>query len=267
MFEQVQNPHDIKEPNEMGSGSGLSCQPHREKTTEYQFPQNNSMSEFAAITVHDLRNSLTCIISVLELLGTNPQGDNLPNREKILDRGLRAADKVDHMLQRLIDIARGSGEPMAFKSCHATDIVETAVELSLENATKKRISISVNGHAGRVNGNEVLLIEAIDNLIGNAVKYSRCDTQIHCEIRRVKGSILIHIRDQGQGFTTDDLVQLGRPFQKLSARPTGGEKSTGLGLWSVIRIAEMHDGALYACSDGPDKGATLTLRLPVADEK
>ncbi len=264
MFEQLQRPHDINSSNERVSYPGLTSPSRHGNAADNQWHQQNEMLEFATITAHDLRNSLTCIISVLEILARKPQDDNLRNRERILDRGLRAADRVEGMLQRLIDIARGGKDPMAFEACQLKDLVAAAVELSLDNAQKKRISISISGHAGLVNCNEMLLVEAIDNLIGNAVKYSRCGTHICCEIRRVKSSVLIHIRDQGQGFTADDLVHFGRPFQKLSARPTGGEKSTGLGLWSVIRIAEMHQGALYVCSDGPEKGATVTLRLPVS---
>ena len=76
--------------------------------------------------------------------------------------------------------------------------------------------------------------------------------------------ILIRIRDEGAGLSAQDISRVFGRFQRLSARPTGGESSTGLGLSIVKRIVELHGGRISAESPGPGRGATFTIRLPAA---
>jgi signal transduction histidine kinase len=78
------------------------------------------------------------------------------------------------------------------------------------------------------------------------------------------GGIAISVKDEGPGLSTDDLARLFGRFQRLTAKPTGGESSTGLGLSIVKRIVELHGGSVSAESDGPGRGATFIIRLPMA---
>ncbi len=76
--------------------------------------------------------------------------------------------------------------------------------------------------------------------------------------------ILIRVADEGPGLSEDDISRLFGRFQRLSARPTGGESSTGLGLSIVKRIVELHGGRVGAQSPGPGRGTTFTISLPAA---
>ena len=76
---------------------------------------------------------------------------------------------------------------------------------------------------------------------------------------------VIRIADQGPGLSPEDLGRLFGRFQRLSAKPTAGESSTGLGLSIVKRIIDMHGGEVTAHSGGPGQGSTFTITLPVAD--
>jgi signal transduction histidine kinase len=75
--------------------------------------------------------------------------------------------------------------------------------------------------------------------------------------------IVIAVADEGAGLTEEDISRLFGRFQRLSARPTGGESSTGLGLSIVKRIVELHGGRVGAHSAGPGRGTTFTIRLPI----
>jgi signal transduction histidine kinase len=105
--------------------------------------------------------------------------------------------------------------------------------------------------------------EAVDNLVSNAIKYSPSGGNIELSMSADKSNAVICVRDEGAGLSEEDMSRLFGRFQRLSAKPTGGENSTGLGLSIVKRIIELHGGTIDADSPGPGRGATFTIRLPV----
>ena len=76
---------------------------------------------------------------------------------------------------------------------------------------------------------------------------------------------VVEVKDEGPGLTKDDKKNLYRRFTSLSAQPTGGENSTGLGLSIVKNLVDAHRGFIYATSDGPGTGATFTVELPLSE--
>jgi signal transduction histidine kinase len=107
--------------------------------------------------------------------------------------------------------------------------------------------------------------EAIDNLVSNAIKYSSVGGKIVLGVTRQDGNTLINVTDDGAGLSPEDISRLFGRFQRLSAKPTGGESSTGLGLSIVKRIVDMHGGKISATSAGPGKGSTFTISLPAGN--
>src|SRR3974390_1119500 len=101
--------------------------------------------------------------------------------------------------------------------------------------------------------------EAIDNLVSNAIKYSSVGGKIVLGVSRVDGQVLINVTDDGAGLSPEDVGRLFGRFQRLSAKPTGGESSTGLGLSIVKRIIDMHRGKVSAHTAGPGQGATFHI--------
>jgi signal transduction histidine kinase len=108
--------------------------------------------------------------------------------------------------------------------------------------------------------------EAIDNLVSNAIKYSPIGGKIALLITGDADYVRISISDEGPGLSPEDLDRLFGRFQRLSAKPTGGESSTGLGLSIVKRIIDMHGGEVNADSPGPGRGAIFTILLPATTE-
>ena len=77
------------------------------------------------------------------------------------------------------------------------------------------------------------------------------------------GNIIVQVRDRGAGLSPEDISRLFGRFQRLSAKPTAGETSTGLGLSIVKRIVDLHSGQITVESAGPGQGATFKMSLPV----
>jgi signal transduction histidine kinase len=98
--------------------------------------------------------------------------------------------------------------------------------------------------------------------VSNAVKYSPIGGAIDLLVAQEQGGILVQVSDQGAGLSPEDISRLFGRFQRLSAKPTAGETSTGLGLSIVKRIVDLHGGQITVESAGPGKGATFKMVLP-----
>jgi two-component system sensor histidine kinase/response regulator len=103
--------------------------------------------------------------------------------------------------------------------------------------------------------------QVFDNLVSNAVKFSPPNREIRLVLRATGDHIECRVRDHGPGFSEEDKARMFRRYGRLSARPTGGEPSTGLGLSIVKKLVQAMKGDL-TCDSAPDQGATFTVRLP-----
>jgi signal transduction histidine kinase len=104
--------------------------------------------------------------------------------------------------------------------------------------------------------------EAVDNLLSNAIKYSPLGARIEVSVDRAEDVAVISVTDEGPGFSPEDLSRLYGRFQRLSAKPTGGEGSTGLGLSIVKRIVDLHHGHLAVEPVASGRGSALVITLP-----
>jgi signal transduction histidine kinase len=100
--------------------------------------------------------------------------------------------------------------------------------------------------------------QIFENLLSNAVKFSPAYKHIYVQVQEMAEQIQISIEDEGPGFSTEDLTKLFGKFQKLSARPTGGETSTGLGLSIVKKYVEAMQGSIR-CESNQGHGAKFVL--------
>jgi signal transduction histidine kinase len=149
-------------------------------------------------------------------------------------------------------------------SCDLPALVAHNVELNRVLAGPKRIDV---GFDPPKDFPEVCLDpekigQVLNNLIGNAVKFSHPGTSVRVTLGQEDGSARIAVEDQGQGIPAADLNKLFTPFGKASVRGTAGEKSTGLGLAIVRRIVEGHGGKIRVTST-VDKGSQFVFYIPI----
>jgi signal transduction histidine kinase len=223
---------------------------------------NQEKNEFLGMAAHDLKNPLTVVIGSAEMLSMVK--DPALNA-KLGSNIVQAAKRMRDLITNLLDAnAIEQGKFMSqLVQCDLRALVEESIEHNLDSATRKQISLRVGLSDGLwAKADCAAVVQILDNLISNAVKYSPPNTTVHVHSMPEEGRVLVTVRDEGPGISEEDLKKMFQQYTRLTARPTGGESSTGLGLSIVKKLAEAISGSVQ-CHSQLGSGSTFTLRLPV----
>jgi signal transduction histidine kinase/CheY-like chemotaxis protein len=230
---------------------------------------NGFKNEILGTVAHDLKNPLGVILGrtemLTELISTGTSKESITAQiDHIRDATKRLTSMVDHLISDAmadafdITIRR---EPVDIAA-----LVSDVAEANQPLAVNKQQTITVSAPPNIVTMCDTDRIrEAIDNLVSNAIKYSPIGGKIAVTVTHEDDTTVIRVADEGAGLSPEDLGRLFGRFQRLSAKPTAGESSTGLGLSIVKRIIDMHGGEVTAASAGPNKGSTFTIVLPATE--
>jgi two-component system, sensor histidine kinase and response regulator len=225
--------------------------------------------QFAAIVSHELKSPLSAVQqSMYGLLADLEDALSQEQKDKIGRLQSRIADLiklVNTWLRAIsVDIStiRENFEPISIPK-----IVETAIENVQQHAIRKDISIEsvLNEPFDIVSGNDVTLVEALVNIIGNSVKYTQMGGKIFIEARQTDDEILIAINDTGVGISNEDIPHIFDDFYVGTRKPEG-ERRSGVGLAITKRIIEAHDGIITVESE-LGKGSTFMIHLPLQKQQ
>lgn len=220
--------------------------------------------QFAAIVSHELKSPLGALQQNLFVLAEDLADKlNDEQRQRMERMKVRVTDlmKLIQTWLKLIsaDISkiRDNFRPVAIK-----DIVAKAVESVQNEATRKAIEVFTEGAdvPCRVNGDEGTLVQALVNVLGNAVKYSRSGSEVQLRVAEETGQVVIAVTDAGVGIAADELPHVFEDFYRAPSSAKG-QQGTGLGLPLSRRIVEAHDGTISVTSE-PGNGSTFVIRLP-----
>jgi signal transduction histidine kinase len=223
---------------------------------------------FIAIAAHDLRSPLSYILTSIELI-TGPDAALYRDHQKTFLEGIqRQVRHMVHLVDDLLDLGEiQSGRfKLHLQAIKLSEILEEAVRVQSQLAAAKGTQIElVMEDDGLVHVDPSRMRQVLYNLLSNGVKYSPPNSQVQMLVRRQSSSWRIMIVDQGPGIRVEDRPRLFQPYQRLSAKPTAGEKSTGLGLAICRSIIEAHAGSIGVDST-PGKGASFWFTLPDRSE-
>jgi signal transduction histidine kinase len=178
-----------------------------------------------------------------------------------------AAERMLGILTRLLDASAMDAGKLALRPqrLDLSDVAAVVVEAHRAAAVRKGQELAlVTDGSLPVIGDADRLVEVVENLVGNAIKYSPLSSRIVVTASRLDGRAVIEVKDNGPGLSDDDKKRMFGRFQRLSARPTAGEPATGLGLSIAKQLAELMGGDLSASSAGPGQGASFALSMPLA---
>jgi CheY-like chemotaxis protein/anti-sigma regulatory factor (Ser/Thr protein kinase) len=130
---------------------------------------------------------------------------------------------------------------------------------------KQALEVEVAPDAGWVDGDQARLVQALGNLLDNAIKYTDEGGRIVIAARREGGDAAIAVRDSGAGIAADLLPRVFDLFTQADRSLERRQGGLGLGLTLVRRLVEMHDGSVHVSSDGPGLGSEFTIRMPTVD--
>jgi ligand-binding sensor domain-containing protein/signal transduction histidine kinase len=234
-----------------------------ERQKEIALEADNLKTEMLSIAAHDLKTPLQSIIGFAELTAALP---GLPaNVSEFPDHCGRAARRMVEIIDRLLDAAAIEQGKLVLER-KAVDLgrlalAQAGIHQRMAESKKQRIHVEVEDGC-LVQGDESSLRQVIDNLLSNAIKFSPPRRSVWVSVRKDAASTVLEVRDEGPGLTPADRERLFGRFQRLSARPTGGESSTGLGLSIVKQLVELQHGRIRAESEGPGKGSRFVVELP-----
>jgi len=223
--------------------------------------------ELIGIISHHLQNHLAGINMSAQLLVDRAQSLEDSNL-RLLAENIRSSSSQARSFVRtfLANAAADHGLNLKLQTVNLAEAAGRAVAQYAEAAKAKDINLNANLPAtgALVRADAAALEQVLDNLLSNAVKFSPSGREIRLTVRLGQRQVECEVRDQGPGFTEEDRRRMFQRYARLSARPTGGEPSTGLGLSIVKKLVEAMDGEV-TCQSEPGKGTAFTLKFPGAN--
>lgn len=225
---------------------------------------NELKNTFLGMVAHDLRSPVSILRMSLGLL-LSPDTNLTPcELDEILRDMNRQAEHMSGLIDDLLDVTViESGKlDLRLQVVDLPEFLQSSVRRHNQLASPKGTTIELSlEQPGHVLVDAHRLRQVIDNLVSNAVKFSPPYSLVRVTAERQPAAWYIAVIDQGPGLTDEDQQRLFTAYTRLSAKPTGGERSVGLGLMITRRIVEAHGGEI-GVKTAPGKGATFWFTLP-----
>jgi len=233
---------------------------------KYLLASNEEKNTFVGIAVHDLRNPISGIYSLSDLLLTNNKDKLDPEIVEGLDYIKTLSNNTLTIIQDLLNVSRLESGKVELKVKSEDYISFIKQQITLNQLTARQKGIKIFFHPDLENlvadFDRNHMKEVIGNLLSNAIKYSNPNTEITVNTSvTADGDIFTEVIDKGIGIPEEEQKKLFRYFQTASTQPTNGEQSTGLGLAIAKQIISLHEGKIGVKSV-PGLGSAFFYTFP-----
>ncbi len=227
---------------------------------------NVQKNKYLGMAAHDLRNPLGVMQYFSSILLEEAKEMLSPEFYQHIEVIHSSSNFMINMVNELLDISKIESGTFTLNkhAASATSLVKEAVNVNKIFAQKKKIEITANvsNDIPSMMFDYPKLTQVLNNLIGNAIKYSAPKSKITVAASSTDETLIIKVADEGQGIPKSDIDKLFQPFQTTSVKATAGEKSTGLGLTIAAKMVEAHNGTITVDSE-LGIGSTFTVSIPI----
>jgi PAS domain S-box-containing protein len=257
---------DISERRRMEEQRALLLRQEQEARCEAEM-LNRAKDELIAIVSHELRTPLNAIFGWARMIQSGALDD--ATRTRAINAIVRNASAQTRLVDDLIDLSRINAGRMRldFERMDINAVVEAALETVRPAATAKNVTLvsELDPLIGPIDGAPDRLQQVVWNLLMNSVKFTPPGGRIEVSSQRRGDSLILVVRDTGQGIEAGVLPHVFEPFRQADSSNTRAQGGLGLGLTLVRRLVELHGGTVIAESEGKDQGATFTVSLPLLE--
>jgi len=240
-----------------------------EKSNEQLKQLNEQKNMLLGMAAHDLRNPLYLIEGYSEFLGKENSGNLSDDQRTIISAIQSSSTYMVQMINDLLDVHKIETGKMDLKLEMAdfSEVVRSVIERSAFGAKNKgvEITVSVPESIPHFLFDPSRVEQVMGNLLDNAIKFSFKGSAIEVSVQYDETEVLFSVRDHGPGIPEKELGKLFKPFSTTSVKPTGNEKSTGLGLAIAQNIIARHSGRIWVESE-TGKGSQFSFTLPVRQQ-
>ena len=223
--------------------------------------QNAELERFTYSVSHDLRAPLVTIKGFIGLLQQDLASENRDAVDADINQIAGATDNMARQLDELLELSRVGRLVSPPVEIDLADMVSSVITMFADDLAAGKVAVSVADDMPMAYGDSGRILEVLQNLIGNAIKFTRGVGGARVEIgaERNGDEIVCHVRDNGIGIQKEYLERVFNLFERLDTRIEG----TGIGLALAKRIVEFHEGRIWAESPGLGEGSTFWFSLPV----
>jgi signal transduction histidine kinase len=228
--------------------------------------KNAELERFTYTVSHDLKSPLVTITGFLGFLENDALSGNTERTKSNINRIAAAAKKMQALLNDLLELSRVGRLMNPPEDIPFIDVINEAIDRVRGHLDEVNAIIEVQRDFPTINGDRERLIEVVQNLIENAVKYAKPKVnpriEVGSSISGKDGKVIFYVRDNGIGVDPEYYDRIFGLFNKLDPHSEG----TGIGLSLVKRIIEVHNGRVWVESE-KGKGATFYFSLPTSQTK
>ncbi len=234
-----------------------------------QFRQQDALkTEFVTTVSHELRSPLTLIHGYAKILRLT--GNLNEQQDTYINNIIAGVDEMKSLVQNLLDLGRlDSGDALDVEAVTVSEIAGRVVDSMAAHARQKNIDVEVSLPETPITlqADPTFLVQALKNLMDNAIRFSKSGGVVHLRARRQGESVLFTVEDHGPGIAPLDQRKIFKPFFRSESQVGAEERSgRGLGLAIVKSIAERHGGKVWFESK-LGQGSTFTLQIPIHQVK
>ena len=262
---QVRAYYILKRQNSVITQQSIEIQKQNEALAR-QNQQLNDLNvekqQIIGVVSHDLKGPFNRIFALMQLMSMS--GDNLTDDQKeYIGKIHQIAVDGLNMVRNLLDSRKIEEKvlDLTLEPIELEPFVSSFVKNYRNVAERKNITLQFKSPNNvTVVADRLYLNRILDNLLSNAIKFSEPDKKVIVSIDGSKDHVVLTVADEGPGISEEDQKKLYQKFQKLTAKPTGGESSTGLGLSIVKTLIEKMEGTI-SCKSQLGKGAAFSITL------